>query len=80
MENAPSGLGVEHTYEATCALSAYVDPKAKKIRLETRQADGSEVHLWLTASQFEQLLPLLRLSARKLGIRWPEEPPGQGTS
>ncbi|SPJ18722.1 hypothetical protein SBBP2_890039 [Burkholderiales bacterium] len=80
MQNGPPGLGSEHTYEATCAFSAYVDPKARRIRLETKQADGSEVHLWLTASQFEQLLPILRLSARKLGIRWPEELPGQGTS
>ena len=69
----PTGLGNVIEVEASRPLDAYVDGPRMRIRFGTTLPDASELHLWLTAQQFQQSLFLFRRCAQQLGIAWPGE-------
>ncbi len=66
-----NGLGKNIEVIASRPLDSYLDPANSRIRVATMLENGSELRLWMTAEQFEKSLPLLKLSAQKLGITWP---------
>jgi len=65
------GLGKVIEVIASRPLDSLPNPANNRIRVGTMLEDGSELHLWMTAEQFQQSLPLLKLSAQKLGVIWP---------
>jgi hypothetical protein len=69
MANPPPNFGQELHVNATRPLSAYVN--GRRIRLEAKPEDGSELFLWLTKDQFQGSLGILQIGAHKLGVPWP---------
>jgi hypothetical protein len=66
-----NGLGRDINVIASRPLDLSLDPAKNRIRVSTMLQDASELHLWMTVEQFQQSLPLLKLSCQKLGITWP---------
>jgi hypothetical protein len=71
MAKSIAGLGKTLEVQASRPLDTFLDPPNKRIRIGVMLEDSSELHLWMTAEQFQQSLALLKLSAQKLGIQWP---------
>ena len=65
------GLGKRREFIASRSFDTCVDPQNNKIGFSTKLEDSSELRLWMTTQQFQQSLPLLKLSAEKLGVTWP---------
>lgn len=66
-----AGLGKTLEFIASRSLDSFIDPANKRIAIGTMLEDSSDLRLWLTEEQFQQSLPLLKLSALKLGLQWP---------
>lgn len=75
MVKPPPGFGNELELTASRPLDVYLDSTGRRLRLDTRLADGRNFFLWMSARDFEQSLDVLMHSARSLGIPWPKEPP-----
>ena len=74
MVKSISGLGQTFDFVVAGPFATLPDPQNKKLMVSTTLADSSELCLWMTDKQFQQLLHLLKLSALKLGVPWPQDP------
>jgi len=66
-----NGLGRRIEVIAFEPLQSFLDPSNNRIAVATQLMDGSELRLWMTVQQFQQSLPQLKSSAKKLGVTWP---------
>ena len=71
MVKSINGLGRTIQIIASTPLDCFVDPAKQRIAIGVTLQDASDWRIWMTVEQFQQSLPVLKLSCEKLGITWP---------